>query len=159
MQSSALFAFQCRVDDELCHHRQIPQFQQWSSNAVIAVVIINFLLQQRNSMLGTLQAFRGADNAHVKRLISSQLCVITTSSSESVTWLSSQTGRLLAKLVCDNLPAISSAAEKANTKHSSKELLAILFAPCKPVNEVSPMAYKLARSVWPFLSTFIPPQL
>ena len=52
-----------------------------------------------------------------------------------------------------------SAAAVANTMHSSKELLAIRFAPCKPVKLDSPMAYRCGKSVMPCVSVMIPPQV
>ena len=58
-----------------------------------------------------------------------------------------------------SLLAIASAAARPMTTHSSKELLAKRFAPCKPVQATSPTAYKPATVVRPDKSVSIPPQL
>jgi hypothetical protein len=67
----------------------------------------------------------------MKRRSSSQLCEITTDSSASVTRLSSQAGS--AGGVCSGVAMMSCAAERANTMHSTSELLASRLAPCSPV--------------------------
>ena len=50
-------------------------------------------------------------------------------------------------------------ALEANTAASSKELDANLLAPCKPVEEHSPTAYKLVIELLPQASTSIPPHI
>ena len=54
--------------------------------------------------------------------------------------------------------AIDSAEDSARTRHSRRELLAIRFAPCSPVQAVSPIAYKFPIEVFPSKSVTIPPQ-
>ena len=58
-----------------------------------------------------------------------------------------------------SLAAALYAALCAKTTASSSELLANLFAPCTPVHETSPYAYRLLMLVLPFKSTRIPPHL
>ncbi|MDT4854922.1 hypothetical protein FQZ97_892500 [compost metagenome] len=47
----------------------------------------------------------------------------------------------------------------ANTMHSTSELLAMRLAPCRPVQVVSPTAYRPLMSVWPSRSVTRPPQV
>lgn len=69
-----------------------------------------------------------------------QLCEITTSSSELVTRDSSHCGEACGGAMLFKVASIDSDAERAYTMHSSSELLAMRLAPCRPVNEVSPIA-------------------
>jgi hypothetical protein len=54
---------------------------------------------------------------------------------------------------------IAALAAAPNTSPSSSELLARRFAPCSPVQAVSPIAYSPAMSVSPAPPVTMPPQL
>ncbi|MNW01047.1 hypothetical protein D3C71_1966280 [compost metagenome] len=54
---------------------------------------------------------------------------------------------------------MSSAAARPITMHSSSELEANRFAPCRPVQAVSPTAYRFDRSVRPAVSVTTPPHV
>ena len=57
----------------------------------------------------------------------------------------------------DEASAISSANRSPKTNPSNNELLASRLAPCTPVQETSPTAYRLSTVVWPYVSTITPP--
>ena len=76
----------------------------------------------------------------MNRRISVQFCLMTTSSSESVTRLSSQ-GRTGGGVSSSSQRAtMSRAAASPKTKHSRRELDASRLAPCSPLSVTSPAA-------------------
>ena len=69
-----------------------------------------------------------------------------------------QSGTASLKGISSMCAAISWAQRCANTSASSSELDARRFAPCSPVLEHSPQAYRLVMDERPISFTFMPPQ-
>ncbi len=76
----------------------------------------------------------------MNRRISVQFCLMTTSSSLSVTRLSSQDRTGGGSERSSQCNVMCAAAASPNTKHSSSELEASRLAPCNPLSVTSPAA-------------------
>src|SRR5699024_12117061 len=91
--------------------------------------------------------------------VSFRLCVTKISSLDKTVSVSSQEGIFFSgKSIASEDSNVARNILCAYTIASSKELEANLLAPCKPVEEHSPQAYRFLILLDPFSSTKIPPQ-
>ena len=65
VQAAALVAFQGAADDQVGGHHEVPEFDQVMADPEVRVVFVDFLFQQTDAMLGTLQTLGRAHDADV----------------------------------------------------------------------------------------------
>jgi hypothetical protein len=135
VQTAAFMPGQRRADDQVGNLNQIAQLDQVGRHAEMAVIILDFLAQQVDTVLGALQPFCRADDAYkipheladfTPALLDHNL-FITVCDPAFVPWRIAGGGGRLSQFA-----SICRAQASPNTKHSSSELEARRFAPCNP---------------------------
>jgi hypothetical protein len=159
VEAAAFLALKGAADDQVGCHDEVAQLDQVVADTEIAVELVDFTSQQADPVLRPLQALVGADDAHVIPHEAAQLFPVVGDHDRFV-------GVGHAAFVplgqrCRQfrgLARMSAAAASPNTRHSRSELLARRLAPWRPVQAVSPIAWRPATSVRALRSVTIPPQ-
>ena len=146
------------VDDQLGHLQQVAQLQQVVGDAEVRVVLLHLLLEQVDATPGRARRLlvplcpRSPTSSAAAR---TQLCWITTCSSESSTWLSSQAGRLGATLV-GSWPGCRPRLVGADHAFEQGSWKPCDWRPCSPVGHLAD-GVEAGMSVWLLLSIITPP--
>jgi hypothetical protein len=161
MQAAAFVAGLRRAHDQLGHLHQVAQFQQVARDVEVRVELLDLGLQQRDAVARALQPLVGAHDAHVVPHEAAQLVPVVRDDhrlvgvGDAAVVPGGQRGRGAAQ----GASAMAVARRARTPCTSTSELLARRLAPCRPVQAVSPMAYRPGMSVRPARSVSTPPQV